>query len=54
MSEWQEKLSEEEQKSIYNECVRQSNVIFSYCPNANIVINTKRELVGLFTVKKER
>ena len=54
MSEWQEKLSEEEQKSIYNECVRQSNVIFSYCPNADIVINTKRELVVLFTVKKER
>jgi transcriptional regulator with XRE-family HTH domain len=52
-TEWQEKLSKEEQESIYNECIRQSNVIFSYCPNTDIVINTKRELVGLMVVKKE-
>ena len=52
-SEWQEKLSQKEQESIYNECIRQSNVIFSYCPNTDIIINTKRELIGLMLVKKE-
>ena len=52
-TDWQEKLSNEEQRSIYNECIRQSNVIFSYCPNPDIVINTKRELIGLLETKKE-
>ena len=52
-TEWQEKLSKEEQEAIYNECIRQSNVIFSYCPNTDIVINTKRELIGLMVTKKE-
>ena len=47
-------LSEEEQTAIYNECLRQSNVIFSHCPNTDIVINTKRELIGLLNVKKEK
>ena len=52
-TEWQEKLSKEEREAIYNECIRQSNVIFSYCPNTDIVINTKRELIGLMVTKKE-
>lgn len=52
-SEWQEKLPLKEQESIYNECIRQSNVIFSYCPNTDIVINTKRDLVRLMISKEE-
>lgn len=53
-SEWQEKLSKEELKAIYNECMRQSNVIFAHCPNTEIVINTKRELAQLLTMKDEK
>lgn len=49
-----EKLSEEEQRSIYNECIRQSDVIISYCPNTDIVINTKRELIELLSTKGEQ
>lgn len=52
-TDWQDKLSKDEQELIYNECIRQSNVIFSYCPNPDIVINTKRELVELMLSKKE-
>ena len=52
-TEWQEKLSKEELNTIYNECIRQSNVIFAHCPNTEIVINTKRELVELLTTMKD-
>ena len=52
-TDWQDRLSKEEQRAIYNECIRQSNVILSHCPNADMVINTKRELIGLLETKKE-
>ena len=54
VSSWRTKLSEEEQEKIYRECIRQSEVIFAHCRNIGTVINTKRELIGLLTVKGER
>lgn len=53
-TEWQETLSKEEQKTIYNECIRQSNVIFSYCTQTHIIINTKKELIELLIAKGEQ
>ena len=47
------KLSDEEKRRIYNECIRQSDVIISYCPNADVVINTKKELIALLEWKGE-
>ncbi|MBQ9745268.1 MAG: helix-turn-helix transcriptional regulator [Clostridia bacterium] len=53
-TEWREKLSKEEKKCVYDECIRQSNVILQYCPRTDIVINTKRELTALLTIGGER
>lgn len=40
-------LSKAERKAIYDECIRQSDVIFSYCPDTDLVINTRREMIGM-------
>ena len=48
-----ENLSKAERKVIYDECMRQSQVIFSYCPDTDLVINTRRELIGLLEMEGE-
>ena len=52
-SDLREKLSKVDRKAIYDECMRQSQVIFSYCPDTHLVINTRRELIGLLEMEGE-
>ena len=47
-------LSKEAKKKIYDECIRQSNIILQYCPQTDIVIKTKRVLADLFKIFGEK
>lgn len=52
-TEWREQLSEEERKAVYDQCTRHSRIIFSYCQDTSIVINTRRELIFLYSCMGE-
>lgn len=53
-TEWREQLSEEERKTVYDQCMRHGKIIFSYCQDTAIVINTRRELIYLYSCMGEK
>lgn len=45
-----EKLDNDKKQEIFNECVREAELIISYCRQPNLVINTHRQLIFLYSV----
>jgi len=44
------KLNNDKKQEIFNECVREGELIISYCRQPGLVINTHRELIFLYSV----
>lgn len=53
-TEWREQLTEEERKEVYDTCMRHSRVILSYCQDTTILMNTRRELIYLYSRMGEK